>query len=134
MRIHHFAAGEGAAKTHEVEPGERLADLLVPEEDEKMFVVGEEIELDVTVTIEAALAGRHGHVTVGYAGADKVVRVHPAARLREVRKLAIAAFEIGQSRTAPSTYTYPSSGPGRQDSTTSSPPCTRHPAETAHTR
>lgn len=110
MKLHHFAAGEGFATTHEAEPGVRLADVLVLEEAEKVFLVGEEAELDVTGTVEAVLAGRHGQVatsscrriavTVGYAGADKVVRVHPAARLREVRKLAVAEFGIGQAAAA----------------------------------
>lgn len=110
VRIHHFAAGEAVAQTREVEPDARLDDLLVLEKDEKVFVVDDEVELDVTVTVEAVLAGRPGHlatsachqiaVTVGYAGADKVVKVHPATRLREVRKRAIAAFEISQAAAA----------------------------------
>ncbi|WP_416901361.1 hypothetical protein [Micromonospora echinospora] len=110
MRIHNFTAGEAVAQTHEVEPDVRLGDLLVLEEDEKVFVVDDEAELDVTVTVEALLAGRPGHlatsacrqiaVTVGYAGADKVVKVHPAIRLRQVRKRAIAAFGISPADAA----------------------------------
>ncbi|MBQ1022589.1 hypothetical protein KBX71_32590 [Micromonospora sp. D93] len=110
MRIHKFTAGEAVAQTREVEPDVRLGDLLVLEDDEKVFAVDDEAELDVTVTVEAALAGRPGHlatsacrqiaVTVGYAGADKVVKVHPAIRLRQVRKRAIAAFGISQAAAA----------------------------------
>ena len=110
MKIHHFAAGEPSAQTREVEPDVRLGDFLVLDEDEKAFLVGDEAELDVAATLEAILAGRPGHlatsiclliaVTVGYGGADKVVKVHPASRLREVRKLAIAAFGISQAAAA----------------------------------
>ncbi|MFF0467234.1 hypothetical protein ACFYPX_07270 [Micromonospora zamorensis] len=110
MRIHMFTTGDAVAQTREVEPDVRLGDLLVLEEDEKAFAVDDEAELDVTATVEAALAGRPGHlatsacrqiaVTVGYAGADKVVKVHPAIRLRQVRKRAIAAFGISQAAAA----------------------------------
>lgn len=110
MRIHSFTAGEAVAQTREVGPDARLGDLFVLEEDEKVFVVDDEAELDVTVTVEALLAGRPGHlatsvcrqiaVTVGYAGADKVVKVHPAIRLRQVRRRAIAAFGISQADAA----------------------------------
>ncbi|MET7971253.1 hypothetical protein [Micromonospora sp. NPDC005305] len=110
MKIHHFAAGEAVAQTREVAPDVRLSDLLVLERDERLFVVGDEAELDVTATVEAALAGRPGHVatsachqiavTVGYAGADKVVKVHPATRLRAVRKRAIEAFGISHGAAA----------------------------------
>ncbi|WP_146763231.1 hypothetical protein [Micromonospora noduli] len=110
MRIHMFTTGDAVAQTREVEPDVRLGDLLVLEEDEKAFAVDDEVELDVTATVEAALAGRPGHlatsacrqiaVTVGYGGADKVVKVHPAIRLRQVRKRAIAAFGISQAAAA----------------------------------
>ncbi|MDT4995136.1 MAG: hypothetical protein QOH97_5028 [Actinoplanes sp.] len=110
MKIHHFATGDAGAQTHEVEADDRLRDFLVLDEGEKAFVVGDEVELDVTVAVGAVLAGRPGHlatsachqvaVTVGYGGADTVVKVHPAARLREVRKLAIAAFGISQGAAA----------------------------------
>lgn len=110
MRIHSFTAGEAVAQTREVGPEVRLGDLLVLEEDEKVFVVDDEAELDVTVAVEALLAGRPGHlatsacrqigVTVGYAGAERVVKVHPAIRLRQVRRRAIAAFGISQADAA----------------------------------
>lgn len=110
MRIHVYEAGAGAAQTHEIEPQTRLGDLLVLEEDEKVFLVDDETELDITVTVEAVLAGRPGHlasttcrqiaVSVGYAGHEKVVKVHPAARLRRVRTKAIEAFGIPQRDAA----------------------------------
>jgi hypothetical protein len=110
VRVHHYAAGVGAAETHEVEPDVRLGDLLVLEEDEKVFKVDDETELDVTVSVTAVPLDRTGHlasstcheiaVTVGYAGADKVVKVHPSHRLRRVRAKAIEAFGIGQADAA----------------------------------
>lgn len=110
MRIHVCGAGAGAPRTHEVDPGSRLGDLVALDEDEKVFPVDDDTELDVAATVEAALAGRPGHlassacrkiaVTVGYAGADKVVDVHPSHRLRRLRKKAIEAFGISQGDAA----------------------------------
>jgi hypothetical protein len=110
MRVHVYEAGTGAARTTEVEPQTRLGDLLVLAEDEKVFLVDGEVELDVTVTVEAVLAGRPGHlasttchqiaVSVGYAGHEQAVKVHPAVRLRRVRKEAIEAFGISQRDAA----------------------------------
>ena len=110
MRVHVYAAGAGAAQTQEVEPDLRFSDLLGLEEDEKVFLVDGESELDVTATVEGALGGRPGHlakttcreiaVTVGYAGVDKVVKVHPSTRLRRVRKRAIEVFEISAADAA----------------------------------
>ncbi|MFC7279218.1 hypothetical protein ACFQS1_35100 [Paractinoplanes rhizophilus] len=110
MRVHVFAAGVGVADTREAEPHVRLAELVAVEEDEKVYPVDEEGELDLDLTLEALLTGRPGHlavstcrevaVTVGYAGRDEVVRVHPATRLRRVRRRAIEQFGISPADAA----------------------------------
>ena len=140
MKIHHFAAGEADAQTREVEPDVRLGDLLVLEEDEKVFLVGDEVELDVTVAVEAILAGRPGHlatstchliaVTVGYGGADKVVKVHPASRLREVRTRAITAFGISHAAAADLVLRVPA---GSEDLDLNAPVTTIVPRRTCST-
>jgi len=105
MRIHTYAADGGGAHTREVEPGARLREVLVIEtDDELVYRVGDESEIDLDVTVAEVFGQEPGHlithscrkvaVTVVYAGAEKIVKVHPAVRLRKVRAKAVDEFDI----------------------------------------
>lgn len=110
MRVHVYESGASGARSEEVPPETRLGDLLVLEEGERAYLIEEDAELDLRLTVAAALGAGPGHlvisacrkivVTVTYGGLDKEVRVNPSARLRRVRKLAISEFEISANDAA----------------------------------
>ncbi|MFC8851490.1 hypothetical protein ACFT5D_00275 [Streptomyces sp. NPDC057144] len=104
MRVHTYRVGQGGAQTQEVEPKARLADVVMVEADEKAYRVGDELELDVELTVLELFGQQPGHVvvhkchrievTVAYAGTEKAVQAHPATRVRQVREEAVKAFGI----------------------------------------
>jgi hypothetical protein len=110
MRIHIYKNGQGTAETREVEAGVRLADVVVVGADERVYRVGDEVELDVELTVVELFGEQPGHVvvhtcrrievTVAYGGAEKTVRAHPATRVRKVREEAVKAFGIAPGDAA----------------------------------
>lgn len=110
MRVHTYKGSQGEAETWEVEPQARLSDVVSVEADEKAYRVGDEVELDVELTVVELFGEQPGHVivhrchrievTIAYAGAEKVVRAHPATRVRQVRKEAVEAFGIPSADAA----------------------------------
>jgi hypothetical protein len=122
MRVHLYTAGSIEARTLTATPEARLRDLVELADGEQGFVVddghdeedesdgddGEGADPDATV---AALFGTgSGHlvthtcrrvaITVAYAGGEQIVKVPPSARLRQVRRRAIAAFGIAAADAA----------------------------------
>lgn len=104
MRIHTYAAGDGGARTQEVEPQTRLREILEVDVDEHVYRVGDEAEVDIDLTVIELFGAEPGHVvvhkchtiavTVAYGGVEKIVDAHPATHLRVVRAKAIEAFAI----------------------------------------
>lgn len=111
MRIHTYAAGSGAAVTHpDVDPRTRLREVAAVEEDEFVARVGDDVEIDVKLTVVEIFADEPGHVivhhcksvavTVDYGGAHTVVHTHPGTRVRDVRAKAIKQLEIDAAGAA----------------------------------
>ncbi|MEU5281716.1 hypothetical protein AB0G87_35510 [Streptomyces asoensis] len=110
MRVHTYRHGQGGAQTQEVEPKARLSDVVMVEAGEKAYRVGDELELDVELTVVELFGEQPGHVvvhkchrievTVAYAGTEKAVQAHPATRVRQVRKEAVEAFGIPSADAA----------------------------------
>ncbi|MEY9858502.1 ribosomal protein L21E [Catenulispora sp. GAS73] len=104
MRIHTYAAGNGGAQTRETEPQTRLREIVDVEAEEHAYRVGDEVELDIDLTVTELFGAEPGHVvvhkchviavTVSYGGVEKVIEAHPATHLRKVRAKAIDAFNI----------------------------------------
>ncbi|MFJ1562361.1 hypothetical protein [Streptomyces mirabilis] len=110
MRLHTYKNGQSGVETREVEPEARLKEAVVIEVDEKAYRVGDEVELDVELTVVELLGEQSGHVvvhtchrlevTVAYGGTEKPVKAHPATRVRKVREEAIEAFGIAPADAA----------------------------------
>lgn len=111
MRIHTYAAGASGAVTHpDVAPEVVLRELIIIETDEFVYRVGDEVEIDVELTVLELFGEAPGHViahrcrtvsvTVGYAGEDKDITVHPAAHVKRVRAKAIEAFQLDRASAA----------------------------------
>jgi hypothetical protein len=111
MRVHTYTAGAEAAVTHpDVKPEVRLRELLMVEADERVYRVGDEVEVDLDLTIVELFAADPGHVivhpcreiaaAVSYAGQDRIVNAHPATRVRDVRAKAIAEFGLDAGSSA----------------------------------
>jgi hypothetical protein len=105
MRIHAYTAGASSAVTHpDVARETTLTDLLVVEVDERVYRVGNDVEIDLTVTVEELFGPDPGHVlvhhcrsiavTVAYVGTHRSVDVHPSAHVKKVLKKAVEAFGL----------------------------------------
>ena len=111
MRVHTYSAGTEAAVTHpEVAPHVRLRELLVVEVDERVYRLGDDVEIDIDLTVIELFGSDPGHVvvhgcrevtvTASYAGQDKIVTVHPALHVKRVRAKAIEAFKLDAATSA----------------------------------
>lgn len=111
MRVHAYTAGSAAAVTHpDVASETRLRDLIVIEADERIHRVGEEIEVDIELSIIEIFGTEHGHVIAHpcreiavlavYGGIDKTVTAHPATYVRDVRAKAISEFGLDPASSA----------------------------------
>lgn len=111
MRIHTYSPGAGGAVTHaDVAPDVVLHQLLVVETNEYVYRVGDEVEIDVEQTVVDIIDEEVVHViahpcrsvtvTVGYAGDDKDISVHPAAHIKRLRAKAIEVFDIDPASAA----------------------------------
>jgi hypothetical protein len=111
MRIHTYSAGSETATTHpEVSPSTRLRELVISETDTVAYQVGNDVEVDVELTVTEIFGDGNGHVivhpcreitvTVDYAGTDKVIRARPSARIGEIRSRAIAELGLDPQSSA----------------------------------
>jgi hypothetical protein len=111
LRIHTYSAGGQAAVTHpDVQPGTALRDLLAPQDGDRLYLVGQEAEVDADRTAGEVFGDQPGHliahrchqiaVTVTYAAIDKLVTAHPATLVKKVRSDAIEEFELSPGESA----------------------------------
>lgn len=111
MRVHIHGAGEQGVVTHpNVEPDTVLRELLVIEAEERVYRVGDEEVIDIDLAIGAIFSEGPGHivihrcheitVTVGYAGHDIELHVHPSTRVKDIRERAIEALKVDAGSAA----------------------------------
>ncbi|WP_086851337.1 hypothetical protein [Amycolatopsis kentuckyensis] len=111
MRVHTYAPGSPAAITHpDADPEATLASLISVEVDEHVFRVGDDVEIDIELTVAELFGKAPGHVvvhhcrrvavSVSYVGAIKEIEVHPSAHVKKVRAEAIAAFGLDPATSA----------------------------------
>ena len=111
MRIHAYSAGSRTATTHpEVAPGTRLRELVIVETDVAAYQVGNDVEVDVELTVAEIFGDGPGHVvvhpcreikiTINYAGTDKVITGRPSARIGGIRARAIAELMLDPQSSA----------------------------------
>jgi hypothetical protein len=111
MRIHAYAAGAGGAVTHpEVADEMVLKDLIVIETDERVYRVGDGLEIDAKRTVVEIFGELPGHVithpchritlTVSYTGQDIELTVHPATLVKHVQAEAIEALKLDSGSAA----------------------------------
>ncbi|HUZ56017.1 MAG TPA: hypothetical protein VMU94_26265 [Streptosporangiaceae bacterium] len=111
MRIHTYAAGGQAAVTHpDVQPGTPLRELLAPQDGDRLYLVGQEAEIDASRTAGEVFGDQTGHViahhcrqiavTVTYATRDKLVTAHPSTLVKVVRAEAIKEFTLSPAESA----------------------------------
>lgn len=111
MRVHTYTAGTEAAITHpEVSPDVRLRELVVIEAEDRVYRVGEEVEIDIEVAVIEIFGTEPGHVivhhcreiavTASYAGRDELVTVHPAVHVKHVRAKAIQELKLDPAASA----------------------------------
>jgi len=105
MRIHVYEAGGQSAVTHPDADGQQtLRGFIGIEVDERVYRVGDEVELDVDVTLIELFGDAPGHVirhhcrevsvTAAYAGQERTVKAHVTAPVREVLDEILKAFEL----------------------------------------
>ena len=111
MRIHTYAAGAGRAVTHpDVASDVVLTELIVVETDERVYRVGDGLEIDIERTVVEIFGELPGHVithrchtvivTVSYAGQDVELTVHPAVRVKDLRAKAVEALRLDAASSA----------------------------------
>jgi hypothetical protein len=111
MRVHAYTSGAGTAITHaDVAPNLTLKELIVIKEDELVYRVGDGLVIDIERTVVEIFGDQPGHVithrchtvtvTVGYAGRDLELEVHPAAHVKHVRERAIKALQLDAGSSA----------------------------------
>jgi hypothetical protein len=111
MRVHTYAPGTQAAVTHpDVAPDAKLADLITVELDEQVYRVGDDVEIDINLTVVEIFGNDPGHVVVhhcreitivvSYVGTDRTIEVHPSAHVKQVREKAVAAFGLDPGAAA----------------------------------
>ena len=111
MRIHTYSAGSLTATTHpEVAPGTRLREFVITETDAVAYAVGNDVEVDVELTVAEIFGDGPGHVivhpcreitvTVDYAGTDKVITARPSVRIGDIRAQAIAELGLDPRSSA----------------------------------
>jgi len=111
MRIHTYTAGVEAAVTHpDVASDVQLRVLLVVEAEEQVFRVGDDVEVDVELTVGELFGADPGHVvahhcrkitmTASYAGQDRIITVHPAVHVKQARAKAIEEFKLDAASSA----------------------------------
>jgi hypothetical protein len=111
MRVHTYKAGSPAAVTHpDADPATRLTHLVSVEADEHVFRVGDDVEIDIELTVAELFGTAPGHVlvhhcrqvtvSVSYVGAEKEFEVRPSAHIKKVRAKVIAAFGLDPATAA----------------------------------
>jgi hypothetical protein len=105
MRIHEYSAGMPAAVTHpDVPPDTRLVDVISIDIEERVYRVGSEEELDVSLTVVELFGEETGRVVkhrdrrievqVDYVGQRASFEGHPAELCERVRSEAIRKLGI----------------------------------------
>jgi hypothetical protein len=111
LRVHTYLAGAQAAVTHpDVAPGTPLHNLLAPQNGDRLYVVGQEAEIDPAREVGQIFGDQPGHViahhchqieiTVDYSTRDKLVTAHPSTLVEDVRAKAIEKFEFSPAESA----------------------------------
>jgi hypothetical protein len=111
LRVHVYEAGNPTPASHtDVPPEATLREILLIEETETVYRVGDEEILDLDLEIIALFPNGPAHiikhhcreveVTISYAGTPVEVKVHPAAHVQKVRAAAIAALGISPANAA----------------------------------
>jgi hypothetical protein len=113
MRVHVHPGDNEAVVTHpDVAPDTRIEELIFLEEDELLFKVGDDtdVELDLTSTVEQLSSGGPSHVvrhrcrkptiTVEYGGKGAVFEVPISKTVEKVRDQAIKELRIDKTTAA----------------------------------
>ncbi len=111
MRVHTYSAGSQAAVTHpDVPPGTVLRDLVALADGDRLYMVGNDTEIDADRAAEEAFGDQPGQViahhcreiaiTVTYAATDKPVTARPSTLVKEVRAKAISEFRLSPAESA----------------------------------
>lgn len=111
MRVHTYSAGSQAAVTHpDVPAGTILRDLVALADGDRLYLVGDDTELDTERTAGEAFGDHPGHVighhcreiaiTITYAATDKLVTARPSTLVKEVRAKAISEFGLSPAESA----------------------------------
>jgi hypothetical protein len=111
MRLHAYEAGSRTATTYpEVGPGTRLRELVIMGTDVVAYQVGNDVEVDVELTVSEIFGDGPGHVivhpcreitvTVDYAGTDKTIKARPSERIGDVRTRAISELGLDPQSSA----------------------------------
>ena len=111
MRIHIYRPGTSTAITHpQVSPEVRLSEILQINEEERIYRVGSEAEIDIEMTVLEIFGHESGHilvhdceqitVTVEYSGKSASFKVHPSTLVRVVLEKAIGKLGVEKGSSA----------------------------------